>query len=736
MSAATMTRRDFVRVTAVAGGGLMLSYYFHGIDALAQSPALEPQPAAFTPNAFVKITPDGLVSIVAKNPEVGQGIKTSLPMIVAEELEVDFAKVRIEQAALDGQLGPQFAGGSLSTPMNYDALRRAGAVARTILIEAAAQTWGVPASECFAEMGTVVHRPTGRRLSYGELSLKAATIPVPDEKTIALKPPREFKLLGSRIGGVDNPALVTGQPLFGIDQKVPGLRYAVYQKCPVFGGKAVSANLDEVKALPGVSDAFILAGTPDYSGLLSGVAIIADSTWEAFNARKQLKVTWDEGPGASQESTGLAEQAVQLAAKEGKVLRTDGDPVATFAAAATKVSATYFYPYLAHAPLEPQNCTAIPAKRGGMEIVAPTQTPGGAQEIAAKVLGVPKDQVKVKFTRIGGGFGRRLNNDYAAEAAAIAARVGAPVKLTWTREDDTAHDFYRPMGWHHFEGAIGADGALAAWRDHFVTVGLNSDTESSAAAGISSGEFPGRFVPHFRLEQSILNTNIPTGYLRAPGSNGIAFAMQGFIDELAHVAGKDPVEFRLALLGPDRKVPGPGEHDPAYDATRMKGVVRLAAEKAGWGEKRARGSGMGIAFHFSHRGYVAEVVDLSVARDGALTIHRVTAAVDVGPIMNRSGAENQVQGSIIDGLSSSWLQEITVEHGRVAQSNFHDYPLLRTTDAPPRIDVHFLETDNPPTGLGEPALPPLPPALCNAIFAATGRRIRSLPLRRADLSWS
>ncbi len=735
MNTPTLSRRDFIRVAALAGGGFVLSYYLHGAEALLPG-ATADSPRTFSPNAYIKITPDGLVTIMAKNPEVGQGIKTSLPMIVAEELEVDFSKVKIEQAALAPEFGSQFAGGSLSTPMNYDTMRRAGAVARTMLVSAAAAIWNVPVGECQAQAGTVIHRPTGRRLGYGELATKAAALPMPDEKTVTLKDPGEFKLLGSRVGGVDNPAIVTGQPLFGIDQKVPGLRHAVYVKCPVFGGKAVSANLDRIKALPGVRDAFILPGTGNYSGLLSGVAIVADTTWAAFSARRQLRVVWDEGAGATQSSEGFAAQAEQLAAKEGKTLRNDGDVTAALASAATKVEATYFYPYISHATLEPQNCLVIPTADGGLEIIAPTQTPGGAQEIAAKTLNIPKEKIKVRFTRIGGGFGRRLSNDYVAEAAAIAVKIGSPVQVIWTREDDLQHDFYRPMGWHYLKGGIDAAGGLVAWHDHFITIGLNSETETGSSAQMSPGEFPGRFLPNFRLEQSVLNTNIPTGPLRAPGSNALAFVFQSFIDELAHAAKQDPLAFRLALLGPDREVPGLGGHDVPYNTQRMKGVLQLVAEKSGWGKSLPRGSGQGIAFHFSHRGYVAEVAEVTVARDGMLRVNRVTVAADVGPIINLSGAESQVQGSVIDGLSSALMQEITIDRGRVAQNNFNDYPLLRINDVPPQVDVHFVPSRFPPTGLGEPALPPLPPALCNAIFAATGKRIRSLPLSKTDLSWS
>lgn len=729
------SRRDFLRVTGLVGGGFALGLG-SAPELLAETGVgLDNTARQFTPNPFIRITPDGTITLIAKNPEVGQGVKTSLPMIIAEELEVDIDQVVIEQAALDPQLGAQFAGGSLSTPMNYDTLRKAGATARTMLIEAAAQTWNVPAAELEAERGTVVHRASGRRLTYGELATKAATLPLPDENTLRLKEVDEFRLLGSRVGGVDNPAIVTGQPLFGLDQSVPGMLHAVYQKCPVFGGKVKSANLDQIKAMPGVRDAFVLEGTSNYHGLMPGVAILANSTWASFKALRELRVQWDEGPGASQSSAGFAARAAELAKQPGKVLRNDGDVAAAFASAARTVEANYSYPYIHHATLEPMNGMAWPTKDGGLEILAPTQTPQGAQDLVAQTLGLAKEKIKIRFTRIGGGFGRRLANDYVVEAAAIAHRAGVPVKLTWTREQDTQHGHYRPAGWHHLKGALDAAGNLVAWQNHFITVGLNTDQEPGRSAGMSPVEFPGRFVPNFRLEQSILNTNIPTGPLRAPGSNALSFVMQCFIDELAHAAGRDQVEFRLALLGEDRLVPAPNPQQPAYDSKRMKDVLRLAAEKSDWGRPLPRGAGRGVAFHFSHRGYAAEVVEVSVAPDGTLKVQRVTVATDVGPIMNLSGAENQVQGSIIDGLGGAWLQEVTFERGRAQQGNFDTYPLLRITETP-QVDVHFIQSKNPPTGLGEPALPPLPPAVCNAIFAATGKRVRSLPLTKHDLRWT
>lgn len=734
--ASSLDRRGFLRVTTLAGGGFALGCYLRGVDAFAQAAgAIDDTARAFTPNAFITITPDGTVTLMAKNPEAGQGVKTSLPMIIAEELEVDFDKVVIKQADLDEQAyGRQFAGGSRSTPDNYDLLRRAGAVARTMLIAAAAKEWGVPEDECYAESGTVIHRPTGRAFDYGALASKAALLPVPDEKTVKLKDPSEFKLLGRRIGGVDNQMIVTGQALFGLDQKVPGMAYAVYERCPVFCGKVTSANLAAVKALPDVRDAFIIEGGDNPTGLVSGVAILADSTWAALSARKQLQVAWDEGDVSMHSTAAYAAKAAELAKAPGKELRNDGDVTAAFASAKSVIEAAYAYPYLSHATLEPQNCTAsVTGDR--VEIWAPTQTPGGGQGLVARTLGIPQQNIKVHITRNGGGFGRRLANDYMVEAAAISQKAGVPVKLTWTREDDMQHDPYRPGGWHFLKGAVDGSGRLSAWFDHFVTVGFRTSDQPGSSANMSPDELPARFIPNFRYEQSVVATNVPSGPLRAPGSNALSFVIQSFIDELAHAAGRDPVEFRLELLGDDRKVEPTGGRGTPYDAGRMKNVVRRVAEQAGWGKKLPRGRGQGVAFHFSHQGYVAQVAEVSVTPDGTLKVHDVWCSSDVGPIMNLSGAESQVQGSIVDGLSATWLQEITTDRGRTQQSNFHDYPLLRISETP-RIHVDFFQSDNPPTGLGEPALPPVPPAICNAIFAACGKRIRSLPISKHDLRWS
>jgi isoquinoline 1-oxidoreductase subunit beta len=732
----TLDRRSFLRLSALTGGGLMLGTFLSFTEdgvAAAVSLVAKTDADGAALNAFVRIGPDGAITIAAHSPECGQGVRTSLPMLVAEELEVDWKAITVEVVPLDPAYGLQFAGGSTAMPRCYTPLRQMGATARLMLVEAAARRWGVAADTCRAANARVTHTASSRSFSYAELASDAAKVPVPEAAKVPLKDAKDFRIIGQRISGVDNPAIVTGKPLFGIDQKLPGMLYAVFEKCPVFGGKVASANLDAVKALPGVRDAFVVEGTANLTGLMPGVAIVAESTWAAFSARRQLKVVWDEGAHANDNWSGFVARARELGAGAGKqVLRRDGSFADGSAQGARTVEAVYSYPFISHANLEPQNCTAW-FRDGLMEVWAPSQRPAGGQDLIAEVLGLPKEKIKVHITRMGGGFGRRLSSDFMVEAAAIARRVPAPVKLTWSREDDMRHDHYRPGGLHFLKGAVDAKGAIVAWRNHFVTFGNKGRPGSGGS--LNADEFPARFLPNYEAEMSVIDCGIPMGPWRAPGSCVFAFVIQCFIDELAVAAGRDPVELRLALLANRGMVRSPGERANPYDAARMHGVVKMAAEKAGWGRKLPRGRGQGIAFHFSHRGYFANVAEVTVSNDGVLKVDRVVVVGDVGSqIVNPSGADNQVEGSILDGLSAAY-QELDLERGRIVQGNFHEYPLLRITDAP-TVETHYLLTDNPPTGLGEPALPPLAPAVANAVFAATGKRMRSLPFSRNDLRWT
>ena len=711
------SRRAFLRASLAVGGGLLLDLSIPGV--MAAPP--DSSPSWATLNAFVEISSDGIVTITSKNPEIGQGIKTMLPMLIAEELDVDWSSVRIEQALSDpARYGTQFAGGSRATPLNWDPLRRVGAAARQMLVSAAAQTWSVPAAECETKSGKVVHARTRRSLSYGRLASKAASIPPPDLASLPLKDPKDFKIIGKSHPGVDSPLVVTGKPLFGIDVTVPGMLYAVFVKSPVFGGSAVSANLDAIKSQPGIRDAFIVSGVGPFNGLASGVAIVANNWWLANKARDLLEVVWDEGATAAQSSEGFAQQALQLSAQAPATkVTSEGDVVQALAASATQLEAAYSYPFLSHATLEPQNCTAH-FKDGKVEIWAPTQNPDAGRKIVAKTLGLTDADITIHMIRCGGGFGRRLMNDYMVEAAWISKQMGAPVKLLWNRQDDVQHDFYRPAGFHFFKAGLDGAGKLQAFKDHFISFGEGGKAASSADLG--ANEFPAKFVANLELGMSLMPFGVPTGPLRAPGSNALAFVFQSFIDEIAHAAGQDPLQYRIGLLG-ERRVVG------AFDTGRMIDVLTMAGEKSGWGKRTAaKGSGMGVAFYYSHLGYFAEVVHATVGARGRVTVDKVWVVGDVGSqIINPTSAENQVQGAALDGIGEALGQAITLNNGRVLQSNFDDFPLLRMKQAPP-VEVHFLKTDHPPTGLGEPALPPVIPALGNAIFAATGVRIRSLPI--------
>jgi isoquinoline 1-oxidoreductase beta subunit len=719
-------RRFFLKASLAVGGGLLLRAGVPGARA-----------AEASLGAFVRIAPDGIVTIMSKNPEVGQGIKTMLPMVIAEELDVAWKDVRIEQASLnEAAYGRQFAGGSMATPLNYDGHRRVGAAGRAMLVAAAAAQWGVAAGACRTAEGVVYHDASGRSAGYGALASAAAAVPVPSD--VVLKDPKDFRIIGQPFPGVDNAKIVTGQKLFGIDTVLPGMLIAAYEKCPVFGGRLASADLDAVKKLPGVVDAFVVRGKGgrDPQGLADGVAILAKNWWVANKAREALKVVWDEGPVVAQSSAGYAAEAARLAQAEPAAwLRRDGEPGKAMGEAAQVVEAAYSYPFIPHMPLEPMNCTAH-WQDGKVTLWAPTQNPGPGQALVASELGVPVSDVTVHMTRMGGGFGRRLRNDFMAEAAAIARQAGVPVKLVWSRPDDMRHDFYRPAGFHFFKAGLDAKGAVTALTDHFVT--FSRDGKVADSAQMDASEFPALLVPHLAFGQSMMDLGVPTGPLRAPRSNALGFVFQSFVDELAHKAGHDPVDFRLGLLG-DRKVlvNSTGVPNPQrdFDTGRMRDVLLKVAEMSGWAGRGAlpARTGMGVAFYFSHMGYFAEVVQASVARNGDIKLDHVWVAGDVGSqIINPSGAIHQVQGAALDGLGSALGQAITIERGRVVQASFDTVKPLRMDQVPP-VEVSFVLSKFAPTGLGEPALPPVLPALCNAVFAATGVRVRSLPIDTAAL---
>ena len=747
MDTLTATRRTFLRVTALAGGGMLIASYFEPVsDVLAQrGSGVTP---VYKPWAFIRITPAGAVTLYGKNPEGGQGAKVHLPMIIADELDVDWKDVTIEQAPLDeGSFGIQRTGGSTATPINWDPLRQVGAAARQMLVAAAAQTWGVPAAELTTAAGRVLHRASNRSLGYGELTSRAAMMPAPDLATVKVKDPAAYTVIGKPTRNSDVTNIVRGVPTYAIDFKLPGMLYAVYEKCPVFGGKVATANLDEIRRLPGVRHAFVINGTADltrtYPGcclgisLHGGVAIVADNWWQAQSARQRLRVTWNEGPTAADSSVGFQRRADELSTQPPAVkLYNDGNVEGALAGAAKVVEAAYMYPFVAHMTLEPQVCNAL-YKEGKLEMWCSTQTPGEGRIVVSTILGMKPDDITVHMMRMGGGFGRRILNDYMAEAAWIAREVpNVPIKLLWSREDDMRHDFYRPAGYHYFKAGLDAAGAVTAWQQHYVAFGEGNTFAPNTAIGGAS--FPAGFIPNFAFNASLMPFGIPTGPLRAPGTNGTCFIYQGFIDELAVAAGQDPVQFRLAMLKTPRRLVE-GARD-AFSAERARAVIELVAEKSGWATRARqmpRGRGMGVAFLFAHQGYYAEVVEVSVDAANKVRLHKVWVACDFGSqVINPLNAEHQVQGSIIDGLSSLMGQEATVDRGRIVESNFHQHQLMRMPQAPPEIEVHYLKTAGPPVGLGEPALPPILPAVTNAIFAATGRRIRSLPLAKHGYSWA
>lgn len=731
-----INRRFFLRASAAAGGGFLLGLYPRPAQSQTRTET------SLRPADFLSIAPDGIVTIVSRNPETGQHSRNMLPMIIADELDVEWKNVRIAVPDADNKYGVQFTGGSTATPTNWDPMRRLGAAGRQMLLSAAAQALGVPASECSTSKGRVIHGASGRSLGYGELAARAASQPVPELQSVKLKDPRDYHIIGTTTIDADTRAIVQGKPVFGIDVSVPGMLYAVYEKCPVYGGKPLSADLDAVKAIPGVRDAFLVQGQTaagrfinflnDDPGLEPGVAIVADNWWVAQSARKKLNVRWDTGAWGTQDSAAIAQRAQELAQKPaGRTLRKDGDAEAAFGRTDVKVvESAYVFPFIAHAPLEPQNCTAH-FKDGKLEIWSTSQTPQIGKTIVAKVMGLAESEITVHMVRGGGGFGRRLYNDYMCEAAWISRTVKAPVKLLWTREDDMQHDYYRSGGFQFLKAAVDPAGKVVAWKNHFV--GYGEGDVFTHSGHLDPNEFPARFTPNLLMQSTVMPLGLRTGALRAPRSNVYGWVYQSFLDELAHAAGKDPVDFRLELLrsGPPAGTPG------VMDASRMIAVVQLAAEKSGWGKRTLpKGTAMGIGFYYSHRGYFAEVAEVTVSAGKKVKVNKVWVAGDIGSqVINPGASENLTQGAVIDGMSEM-LQEISLRNGRVVQSNFHQHPMIRMAQSPAAIEVHFIRSNNPPTGLGEPALPPILPAIANAIFRATGERIRTLPMTKQGFSFA
>jgi isoquinoline 1-oxidoreductase beta subunit len=711
-----MQRRDFLQVTATAAGGLLvlsaLPRTMHGLAGGALGP-------------FVEIGPDGLVTIAAKNPEIGQGVKTSLPLIVAEELDVAWDRVRVVQADLDRRFGDQFAGGSTAVSENFDGLRQAGAAARHLLVAAAAARWGVPAETCRTELGTVIHDGTGRRLGYGALAAEAARLTVPEK--VPLKPRSAYRLIGTRVRATDQPAIATGRVIYGLDARTPGmLRASVLH--PPFGHRLGSLDSAAAERIPGVKRVVRIDPLPSPLHLRQGVAVVADSTWAAIQGVRAVQATWERAPGPPVDSEAIRAAMHQAVLRPGEPVRSEGDVDRALAAAARVVEATYELPLLAHVPMEPINCLAD-VRAGRAEVWGPMQDPDGVRELTARVTGLPTTAITVHMTRSGGGFGRRLLSDYGAEAAYLSKAVGAPVQVLWTREEDLSQDFYRPCAVHRLRAGLDAGGRVIAWDHRMANPSRYAYAENGQPPAVSElypDDFPAGFVPDFRLSYTHIPCGIPGGAWRSTLHSSNAFAVQSFVNELAHATGRDPLAFRLDLLGAPRQLAYKGHGGPVFDTARLAGVLRLVAEKAGWGSRVPAGRARGIAGHFTFGSYAAHVVDIARAADG-FRVERVVVAVDCGLVVNRSGAEAQVQGGVLDGLSAALYGGVTVEAGRVRETNFDRYRLTRMREAP-RVETWFVSSEAPPSGLGEPPVPPVAPALASAIFALTGEQPRRLPL--------
>jgi isoquinoline 1-oxidoreductase beta subunit len=696
------SRRDFLKNVSLSGGGLLLGFSLFDAEAAEAIIILGKNAAEIKGfNSYVSIGTDGIVTIFSPNPELGQNIKTSFAMIVADELEADWAKVKVVQAHLDTtKFDRQLTGGSGAIPHSWKRLRTAGATAKQLMITAAAKRWNVPEEECHAEKGLVIHKGSGRKLGYGDLAMEAAGLPIPSN--VKLKDSKDFKLIGKSVKNVENKSIITGKPLFGIDVYREGMVFAALERPPAFGLTLKSANVDELKQLPGITDVVIFK---------NNVAIVGKSTWDVFRAKGEVKAEYESAKALESSSDHDRIFTDLLNAKEVRIGRKDGDVEQAFAAAAKIVKAEYECPFVPHNPLEPMNFFAD-VKPDKVELVGPTQTPQAARKAVSDMLKIPESNITVEITRLGGGFGRRLKWDYVLEAAELSSIIKKPVKLMWTREDDMTGGSYRPAVRYRFEAALDEKGEIIGYKCRGAGINVGNSTRPD--------NFPSGSIDHVLIEYADHNSAITTGAWRAPVTNFLAFAEQSFLDEVAKEAGRDPVQMRLDLLKRAKEKPVGAIR---YDIGRMETVIRTVAEKAQWGKKT--GVHQGFSVYFSHASYVAQIAEV-VMKEGKPSVQKIVAVSDCGVVINQSGALQQVMGAITDGLGTAMYGKLSFRKGEPEQKNFNRYRLIRMKEIP-AIDASFIDNGKEPTGLGEPALPPTGGAVANAIFKATGVRVRKQP---------